>query len=99
MSSEGRSRYGLAPRHRQGTWVDCSHKVSWSFRNKDTRSLSYYFSTQGCSRVWSSLLSEGFCFALLAAAAAAAARALLLKKLAAISGCISGIWFEDDFDS
>jgi hypothetical protein len=47
--------------------------------------ITYYFSTHGCSRVWSSFPSVGFCFELVDAAAAAAARALLLKKLEAMS--------------
>lgn len=47
---------------------------------------TYYFSTQGCRRAFSSAFSEFFCFELpeAAAAAAAAALALLLKKFDAI---------------
>jgi hypothetical protein len=44
---------------------------------------AYYFSTQGCKRVESSLLSAAFALELLDAAAAAA-RALLLKNVEAM---------------
>lgn len=44
---------------------------------------AYYFSTQGCNRVESSLLSAAFALELLDAAAAAA-RALLLKNVEAM---------------
>lgn len=57
-------------------------QVSLVLQDTET-ALTYYFSTHGCCRIVSSLLSPALGLELLDAAAAAA-RALLLKKLDAM---------------